>query len=305
MRRGFTLIELLVVIAIIAVLIALLLPAVQQAREAARRTQCRNNMHQLCLALHNYHDTHGLFPPGTVRGSHGGNAQYCPGHSAWLLLLPYLDEMSLYNACNFAQPTYSRFAAGEIVANTTVVRSILAQMLCPSAGSESLGLTSYSMGSTHARGDYRLSAGGAATGGSASPCGGWEMPWPSNSSRRGVFLGNSECSIELIEDGTSNTIAIAESCSELETVGRWGWAAAENYWNMGSTRLPPNLEQATTTIMTSFCASGHRFGSRHEGGLFVGFADGSVRFISENIDGATWMALGTIAGHEILDDEDY
>ena len=99
MRRGFTLIELLVVIAIIAVPIALLLPAVQQAREGARRTQCRNNMHQIGLALHNYHDAHGLFPPGAVRDSGGSYNVYAgyPGHGFLAMLLPFVDETSLYN----------------------------------------------------------------------------------------------------------------------------------------------------------------------------------------------------------------
>ena len=95
-RRGFTLIELLVVIAIIAVLIALLLPAVQQAREAARRTQCRNNLHQLGLALHNYHDTHRCFPPERVYGNYEMS-------SISTLLLPFLDEAAIYNSYNFAR----------------------------------------------------------------------------------------------------------------------------------------------------------------------------------------------------------
>ena len=320
--RGFTLIELLVVIAIIAVLIALLLPAVQQAREAARRTQCRNNLHQLCLAMHNYHDAHNLFPPGVVTGPAGGCAQGSnPGHSAWLLLLPYLDEMTLYNACNFERDSYCRNGAAQIVANQTVVQSRLAQMQCPTAGSDSLPMTGYTV-RKHAPGDYRLSSGAIGTGGSGTPCGRWDFSWPNcmhwyssagpngigKPNSCGMFSGNSQVSIELIEDGTSNTIAMAESYSALETHGRWGWAAAENYWNMGSTRIPPNFTPPAAdanTLMKSMCAAGHRLGSLHEGGLFVGFADGSVRFISENIDGGTWMALGTIAGAEILDDEDY
>ena len=96
---GFTLIELLVVIAIIAVLIALLLPAVQQAREAARRTQCRNNMHQLGLALHNYHDAHNCFPIFWMG--------FDQGVSPFALLLPYLDESAAYNAINYDHPQYA------------------------------------------------------------------------------------------------------------------------------------------------------------------------------------------------------
>ena len=121
---AFTLIELLVVIAIIAVLIALLLPAVQQAREAARRTQCRNNMHQIGLALHNYHDTHGCFPPATI-GRLVSGPPYGQGASWQLMLLPFLDEAALYNAHNMSVDSGS-------VQNRTVNLQVLNQFLCPS-----------------------------------------------------------------------------------------------------------------------------------------------------------------------------
>ncbi|NOX55774.1 MAG: DUF1559 domain-containing protein, partial [Planctomycetes bacterium] len=102
-RRGFTLIELLVVIAIIAILIALLLPAVQQAREAARRTQCRNNLKQIGLALHNYHDVYGVFPPALINsGRQGDRNTNGPvlNATAWIMLLPYVDQAPLYEQYN-------------------------------------------------------------------------------------------------------------------------------------------------------------------------------------------------------------
>ena len=149
-RRGFTLIELLVVIAIIAVLIALLLPAVQMAREAARRTQCRNNLKQIGLALHNYHDTYNLFPPNeswfadttwqsnqglpdTSMGGPGG----LPG-SGWfstkVFLLPYLDQNPMYNAINLKQPEHHAYAwdRNRNNANYTVALSPIEVFLCPS-----------------------------------------------------------------------------------------------------------------------------------------------------------------------------
>ena len=127
-RRAFTLIELLVVIAIIAVLIALLLPAVQQAREAARRTQCRNNLHQLGLALHNYHDTHSTFPFGVcVVGYSGAYHDW-----SWAsMLLPFVDEAAIYNSCNFSLRAWESNTL--VPANKTSVMHALNQFLCPTS----------------------------------------------------------------------------------------------------------------------------------------------------------------------------
>src|SRR5687768_14879280 len=106
-RRGFTLIELLVVIAIIAALIALLLPAVQQAREAARRSQCKNNLKQIGLGLHNYHDTHRTFPPALISSGRYANSTYAPvlNTTGWVLILPYIDQAPMYNKYNFNVPS--------------------------------------------------------------------------------------------------------------------------------------------------------------------------------------------------------
>src|SRR5262245_47588566 len=130
--QGFTLIELLVVIAIIAVLVALLLPAVQQAREAARRSQCKNNLKQIGLAMHNYHEMASSFPPETIWSfdptgtGTGPNKQ--PRNYTWLvMLLPYLDQAPLYNAINFSLPIWGQMAAGKSIAGTQL--PILA---CPS-----------------------------------------------------------------------------------------------------------------------------------------------------------------------------
>ena len=128
-RRGFTLIELLVVIAIIAVLIALLLPAVQQAREAARRTQCKNNLKQLGLALHNYHDVHNRFPMECYWGLKAGGA-YLPYHHTWLSgVLPYIEQTALYNSIDFKLPAWNG-----TVGPRPHVATQLPALLCPSDG---------------------------------------------------------------------------------------------------------------------------------------------------------------------------
>ena len=127
LRRGFTLIELLVVIAIIAVLVAILLPAIQQAREAARRSQCANNLKQFGIALHNYHEAHGMFPLGINPSVYDSGATYAwRGFSAHTMLLPYMDQAGIYNQLNFnllydAAPN-----------NSAIVRKRIASFICPS-----------------------------------------------------------------------------------------------------------------------------------------------------------------------------
>lgn len=155
-RSGFTLIELLVVIAIIAILIALLLPAVQQAREAARRTQCRNNFKQIGLALHNYHDTHGVLPPALISSGRCTDANECPttrpvlNTTGWVLLLPYIDQSPLYNQYNFnvsssmSSPN-GRPQAGNVTTSTTnqpVYSQLIAAFNCPSDPAGSPEVTS-------------------------------------------------------------------------------------------------------------------------------------------------------------------
>ena len=283
MRRSFTLIELLVVIAIIAVLIALLLPAVQQAREAARRTQCRNNMHQLALALHNYHDTHGCFPPGTVEDvpGHAGNLNLSWG----TLILPFLDEATIYNAWNFSVPRYD---AGHNANTTIVTTTTLAQFLCPSDPEDGIE-TWFGQVSSY--------------GGCSS-----SLNEHSNTTKDGILLlldsqgAPGPVRVRDIRDGTSQTVMVGEMClgrTERRHVfyGRQGSTAR-------TTGMPinPNREYwLTGTDWNAF----RMFCSMHEGGAFICFADGAVRFISENVDSTAWKALGSRAGNELVDDEDY
>ncbi len=319
-RTGFTLIELLVVIAIIAVLIALLLPAVQQAREAARRTQCRSNLHNLGVALHNYHDVYGMFPyrqggSGTIaRGQHRHRLS---GHVA---LLPYLDQQALYDQImNKPSPPW---------ANRSWWKISLPILNCPSDGG-----TRAPHGATRGTSSYAYCGGDSYVASVTSPSERTSGPVPPKPLRnRGIF-GRGACTrISEIRDGTSNTLAMAErarpvsdrdrgmvavdasadpssfipaSCAALWVGGayaptavmftqdtspgyRWGDGAA--FFHCVTTILPPN--SATCLIGNpAWQAGGGHYGpgiwtpsSRHPGGVNAMMADASVRFISDNID---------------------
>ncbi|MDG3007478.1 DUF1559 family PulG-like putative transporter [Paludisphaera mucosa] len=198
LRRGFTLIELLVVIAIIAVLIALLLPAVQSAREAARRSQCINNLKQIGLAMHSYHGATNSFPMGSSRAPIATN----PRENAWwgdwsahAMLLPYLEQQPLYNASNFMVTAMGHSPAGEM--NSTVVDTRLAGFLCPSDGNAGRSYTNSYYASagttTHRYHDVDFT---------------------------GVFGRNYCYGVRDITDGSSNTIAFSEGLIASNTGGR-------------------------------------------------------------------------------------
>jgi len=293
MKRAFTLIELLVVIAIIAVLIALLLPAVQQAREAARRTQCRNNLHQIGLAMHNYHDTHRCFPPLDVgRKEEDGTCHHNrPSSISWAaLILPFLDESALYNAVNMEQAIY-------LAVNTTASQSVLSQYNCPSEVRPKGNWVPCGNGACRT---VNIAPGMAATsyvgnGGKVDRAGSVCTP----NANTGPLHLNGRVRIRDIRDGTSNTFLVGEARQDLRdvagaTLPQWAIGAYNNYTCEGDAQAPLN-----SSVWRG------AFGSQHEGGAFFLFCDGQVRFISENIDMGTYRALATIAGNELIDDEDY
>lgn len=195
---GFTLIELLVVIAIIAILIALLLPAVQQAREAARRTQCRNNLKQIGLALHNYHDNFGTFPKAVYWSSgpvlvNGVLQNPQPRNFTWIsMLLPYIDQAPMYNQINFSLPGWNQQVGGKPLQS-----HLLQGFLCPSDPGFNGGGNRHNIGWTNYAGTEGYDW--------------WTRP---GSSLQGMFSLHQHTRIRDITDGTSNTIAIAETSTK-------------------------------------------------------------------------------------------
>lgn len=301
-KGGFTLIELLVVIAIIAILIALLLPAVQQAREAARRSQCKNNLKQIGLALHNYVDTTGGVIPRAVN-HYNATACCCEtdngnyAHTIYTMLLPYMDQGPLYNKINFAVDPQSSV-------NHVVRRTKVTAFLCPSAPEIS--------DSTYAQHNYPTASAHHGWGlcgkhGDAKTNGIFASRWGIVDDATGVVY-DSQMRLRSITDGTSNTITFSEFAKGLDYIlptshknnmGRSWYDASVGWGNIGfSTRTDstPNNPKATY-------GSTHNWGtvgSYHEGGVHCGFMDGSVRHISENIDGRQWRALCTPQGGEVV-----
>lgn len=292
-KRGFTLIELLVVIAIIAILIALLLPAVQQARESARRSTCKNNLKQIGLALHNYHETHKIFPYGIDHRN--GGCSGGPGLTyrfGWgTLILPFVDQANVYNKYNFSK-NYNDSPNKAI----DVVGFKVPSYQCPSdpqsddrvnmtgainnggpGNKDDLGKTNYSGVSDSV--DWTCS----------------DNTWPS-SVGNGMFYNRSRTKISDILDGASNTLMIGEC-----TGGLTGSFDGNPYpvWNILDTAGGINGPH-TTPGGGTWNLRTQEFSSWHTGGCHFVLGDGSVRFLSENIDQGTLSALTTRQGGEVV-----
>lgn len=337
--RGFTLIELLVVIAIIAILVALLLPAVQQAREAARRSQCKNNLKQFGLAIHNYHDIHRTLPPGRSGTCCGSPATNQTVLSGAVMLLPMLDQQVLWE-----EITTVPGQGGYPETNTFPHPSgELSVMICPSSVIPVPGPDANSSYSPHR--SYKFCYGDE-----LRPLfvGGPPHVLPD---RRGAFTTGHTNRLRDLTDGTSNTILMGEValgegnsgvkggrtelsgfpanpslCLATADAGKyvggtvlnsssgWFWASGRAYYNYFSTILPPN---GPSCVQTSNGSTATAASSLHSGGAHILLADGAVKFVSENIDTGNlssspvtsgespfgvWGALGSKNGEELVGD---
>jgi len=337
-RSGFTLIELLVVIAIIAVLIALLLPAVQAAREAARRSQCVNNLKQLGIALHNYHDTVGSLPMGAFDMTRG-----CQQWSPLTMLLPFLEQNAIYNAMNYAN---IGGACSGSVYNTTGFRSSINVFNCPSDVDRLTNVEGHF--------NYCANWGSKPFRYSGTPNGPF---FTTNFTNLGGVAGGipKPVALSAILDGTSNTAGFSERVKGIGNGGTLKLAmpvdpttpsatpynlagpndtsadpTAQTYYNsckslttftvsdtgipggmwhqvlMGDTCythvMPPN---GTTCVYPAGTDKNHPQGaltatSRHSGVVNVLFLDGTVRAVKNSIAIGTWWAVGTMAGSEVV-----
>ncbi len=325
-RAGFTLIELLVVIAIIAVLIALLLPAVQSAREAARRAQCTNNLKQLGLAMHNYHDSMGCFPMSMGFDSPGFGYPEPVSYSGLSMLLPYMEQSVVFNTINYS---IHRGDPGNITAKATVVSSFL----CPSDPQQG------NLPPGQAGENYHPNSGNT-----IDYVHDISDPWNFNTSLppfNGVFYPLSWTRVAAITDGTSNTAAFSEmglgdmsnAIATEKTDQFWtqtwpttpalaitqcqGFPAADLSYQGLSTDGVPWLEGSTSAMYNHVNTPNKRScvfppgrimntaNSYHPGGVNLSMCDGSVRFVKDSVSLVTWNALGSRNGGEVISADSY
>ncbi|HCS54282.1 DUF1559 domain-containing protein [Rubinisphaera sp.] len=304
-RKAFTLIELLVVIAIIAILVALLLPAVQQAREAARRSSCKNNLKQIGLALHNYHDAHSCFPSGFYRRDYSVSSTFAgPGWGWGTMILPQLEQTALWDALSPNTTILSRSATMVPLTQTPIET-----FRCPSCpgGNLNEALIGGSTDEPHALSTYKGVFGDLNTqfNYTGDNCAYYQGSCISGGN--GVFSPNSSEKFRDITDGTSNTLMIGEVAYGINGVRNssgtlidyrgsvWAGVDADGSPSNVATHQTLRALNGSGNPETLYSINGtnsNSFSSHHKGGVQFLLTDGSVRFLSENLDSQTtnWLA---------------
>jgi len=335
-RRGFTLIELLVVIAIIAVLIALLLPAVQQAREAARRSQCRNNLKQMGLALHNYLETSSVLPPALLHSGRYNNPSFFTSGrvlntTGWAMMLPYLDMESAYNQYDFNQCSstsspYGIAVSGTDTGNANVWKETpLSFMVCPShprGGERSTSGPGFYQRNNAIRTSYLFATGPLTDYDAAYGAYGTDI-------RQATFGNSGAARLQEITDGTSNTIAIGEAHGgdgyKTDTsYGPWGLTGthtcchgrviSSSTTSVDPTQFPAAYAQDwhingawSNSLTTAPDALGRTyawtFSSTHPGGAHFLMNDGSVKFYAQSMNYRLFCLLNYIHDGEVIPTE--
>lgn len=329
--RAFTLAELLVVIAIIGILVALLLPAVQAAREAARRSQCLNNLKQFGIGFHTYHAAHGRFPAGWVEDNKPNRADRAPNFLWGAVILPQLEEQALYDQLDFDVKSTAG-APGGAVDNMDLIGTPLGIFRCPSDEAESptqsiagngsftpviprLAISNYVGSGTTCLVCYYGQVPDTADGGGVVQAYCRELPRLTPlkiiAKQNGALFRNSETSLRHIADGSSHSFLIGERRSGDVVLGDGNKYVYQAYW--ATLPAPSSYQQAcyaglaiaATRFENALLApmiNGHPWGfaSQHSGGVQVLLCDGSVRFVSQEIDELTTEYLVRISDGEVI-----
>jgi len=287
-RRGFTLVELLVVIAIIGVLVALLLPAVQAAREAARRSSCSNNLKQLGIALENYESTMGTFPPGRV-GCDGASAYQCVGFnnkigsiglSGFVALLPFIEQGPLHEQIDYTNSPWNAIDSTWInAANERLFTARPKFIVCPSDNSEPFRNEYPATGKRAATGSYGMVAG------SNGPPNSNEIKMTNN----GMFLYRTGLRRADMTDGTSAQMMVGETIENHSADHQNVWSVGGRFSSLRTTKNPLNQKPGTGAFLNN--KENGAFGSRHPAGAQFLFGDAHVSFISNSINFTDYQRL--------------
>jgi prepilin-type N-terminal cleavage/methylation domain-containing protein/prepilin-type processing-associated H-X9-DG protein len=295
-KRAFTIVELLVVSAIIGILVALLLPAVQAAREAARRMSCSNHLRQLTLAIHNYESAFQVMPPGSY---HSGPHAYSWGMAAYLL--PFMEEAAAFESLDFANPNCGEHIKGiQSTGQNDPSSKPIAMLLCPSDPLSGLSLLSGPLGPLPLSGDcgvlhpanYLGMAGSNDPNvtGTYSGCGGMI-------DGNGMMYSRSFRKFRDVLDGTSHTMIIGERAIPFDL--GWGWPICGGHECEHYVSSALGLLQGNHDPLEYFIHTQH-FWSWHPGGCHISMVDGSVKFFNYSIDYNTYLALSTRSGREVI-----